>query len=153
MPLNQSIVVRQQAGFLEEDNGNKSSMRLMSMIALIASIVFGGITITSDLPKDTESKQAGMYITFGFLLAAFAPKALQKFAENMPRTSSISGEIVTESVSHESSSQSERLGTENAELQRQLDALNQRIDANPPFASGNTQPAEDFAVIVPDTNR
>lgn len=66
----------QKAGFLQEDNGNNSSMRLMSFVALIASIVFGLITI---LHKDAGVN--GLYITFGFLLAAFAPKALQKFAE------------------------------------------------------------------------
>lgn len=67
------------AGFFEEDNGSKSSMRLMSIIALVAAIVFGSITIT----KNTNSRNdTEIYITFGFLIAAFAPKALQKFAES-----------------------------------------------------------------------
>ena len=66
----------QKTGFLQEDNGNNSSIRLMSFVALIASIVFGLISI---LHKDASVN--GLYITFGFLLAAFAPKALQKFAE------------------------------------------------------------------------
>jgi len=68
---------RKRAGFFEEDNGKISSMRLMSFIALIAAIIFGFLTI---LLKDGNASN-GIYITFGFLLAAFAPKALQKFAE------------------------------------------------------------------------
>ncbi|MEG4996540.1 hypothetical protein QUB13_02350 [Microcoleus sp. B4-D4] len=48
----------------------------MSFIALIAAIVFGTSTITSN---DSEVK----YITNAFLVAAFAPKAVQKFAENL----------------------------------------------------------------------
>ena len=46
----------------------------MSFIDLMAAIVFGAITITS---KDSEGK----YITTAFLVAAFAPKAVQRFAE------------------------------------------------------------------------
>ncbi len=66
------------AGFLEEDNGNRSTMRLMSVLALFAAVAFGVMTITrSDVNKD----DTGIYVTFGFLISAFAPKALQKFAE------------------------------------------------------------------------
>ena len=64
------------ASFFEEDNGTKSSMRLMCFIALIAAIVFGVLTI-----QVAAGDANGIYITFGFLLAAFAPKAVQKFAE------------------------------------------------------------------------
>jgi len=67
----------QPVGFFQEDNGNRSSMRLMSFAALIAAIVFGLITTLG-----VGSGPEGIYITFGFLLAAFAPKALQKFAES-----------------------------------------------------------------------
>lgn len=68
----------QKSGYLDDDNGNPSSMRLMSMIALIASIGFGIISI---LHKSAITNENGLYVTFAFLLAAFAPKALQKFAE------------------------------------------------------------------------
>ena len=61
--------------FLEESDGNKSSMRLMCMMSLISSIVFGILTI---MPNGSQN---GEVITFGFLVAAFAPKAVQKFAE------------------------------------------------------------------------
>ncbi len=65
---------KELAEVFQEDNGKYSTMRAMSFIALIAAIVFGTITITSN---DSEGK----YITTTFLVAAFAPKAVQKFAE------------------------------------------------------------------------
>ena len=64
-------------GFLEEDANTKSSMRLMCFISLIVAIVFGLITL---LNKTTDG-QTGLLMTMGFLLGAFAPKALQKFME------------------------------------------------------------------------
>jgi hypothetical protein len=48
----------------------------MSMISLIASIAFGLIVTLR-----TAFSENGLYITIAFLIAAFAPKALQKFAE------------------------------------------------------------------------
>jgi len=68
----------QKPGYLDDDKGTPSSMRLMSMVALIASIAFGIITIFHTVNGKNLN---GLYITFAFLLAAFAPKALQKFAE------------------------------------------------------------------------
>ena len=65
-------------GFLEDDMTNPSSMRLMSMIALITSIIFGLISLLHPLAKGNIN---GIYLTVAFLIAAFAPKALQKFAE------------------------------------------------------------------------
>jgi hypothetical protein len=64
-------------GFLKDADGKPSSMRLMSLIALFASIYFAWMTLHS-----ATSSQNGVYITTAFLLAAFAPKALQKFIEN-----------------------------------------------------------------------
>ncbi|MEG4489920.1 hypothetical protein [Microcoleus sp. D3_18_C4] len=65
------------AQVLQEDNGKYSTMRAMSLIALIAAIVFGAITITT---KNADGKE----ITTAFLAAAFAPKAIQRFAEGSP---------------------------------------------------------------------
>ena len=65
-------------GYLEDDRGNPSSMRLMSVIALLASIAFGLLTVLS---CNGQEGLPGVYLTVAFLLAAFAPKALQKFAE------------------------------------------------------------------------
>lgn len=65
---------KELAEIFQEDNRKYSTMRAMSFIALIAAIVFGAMTITSD---DAD----GRYITIAFLVAAFAPKAVQRFAE------------------------------------------------------------------------
>lgn len=71
-------------GFLDDHQGNASSMRLMSFTALLAAIAFGVIT----LYKFQSAPSAdGLYLTTAFLIAAFAPKALQKFAEaNFPKS-------------------------------------------------------------------
>lgn len=68
---------KQVVGFLDEDSGTKSSMRLMCFISLVASIGFGMITL---LRPGTDGS-TGLFMTMGFLLGAFAPKALQKFME------------------------------------------------------------------------
>jgi hypothetical protein len=62
-------------------------MRLMCMMALITAIILSGLVVAQSLqqsarggvyqPRDPEV----LYIIFGFLIAAFAPKAVQKFAE------------------------------------------------------------------------
>ena len=67
----------QKTGFLDDHQGNPSSMRMMSLVALLASIGFGVITVLY-----SEENSQGLYITTAFLIAAFAPKALQKFAES-----------------------------------------------------------------------
>jgi hypothetical protein len=68
----------QKPGFLDDHKGDPSSMRLMSVTALLASIAFGLIVI---LHSEASRSENGLYITIAFLIAAFAPKALQKFAE------------------------------------------------------------------------
>lgn len=65
-------------GFLEESPGMTSSMRVMSMIALLASIGFGVLTLFHGRAAQNPN---ALLITFGFLVSAFAPKAIQKFAE------------------------------------------------------------------------
>jgi hypothetical protein len=67
-----------KAGFLEDDTHNLSSMRLMCVISLVASIGFGLITTLHSAAQQGEN---GLYITFAFLLGAFAPKAVQKVVE------------------------------------------------------------------------
>lgn len=63
-------------GFFEERPGHKSAMRAMSAVALLCAVGFGVFTLA-----DPTVGMEGTYVTFGFLIAAFAPKALQKFAE------------------------------------------------------------------------
>ncbi|NQV14284.1 hypothetical protein HQ531_02415 [bacterium] len=67
-----------ETGLLTDDQGKRSMMRLMSFMALIAGIWFAWMTLTDDNITTNE----GVYITTTFLLAAFAPKALQKYVEN-----------------------------------------------------------------------
>ena len=64
-------------GFLDDHHGNASSMRLMSAVALMTSIAFGFLSLLGPAKDDPNA----LYITTAFLIAAFAPKALQKFAE------------------------------------------------------------------------
>ena len=63
------------SSFLQEDNGNQSCMRLMCCVSLLASIVFGLLVTLGKAGPD------GITIVIAFLLGAFAPKAVQKFAE------------------------------------------------------------------------
>ena len=64
------------AGYLDDDGGNPSSMRLMSLLALIvaAGLAFVEVFEWGSAESKTE-------LVLYFLIAAFAPKAVQKFAE------------------------------------------------------------------------
>ena len=65
-------------GMFTDPWGKPSMMRLMSLVSLVASIWFGWLTINDANP----TTDAGIYITSAFLLAAFAPKSLNKFIEH-----------------------------------------------------------------------
>ena len=65
-------------GIFEESENNKSTMRVMCFISLLTSILFGIITL---LHAGAAANANGLYITAMFLVGAFAPKAVQKFAE------------------------------------------------------------------------
>ena len=60
---------------LQDNTGKTSSMRVMSFISLFASIWFGYLAVSLN-------SEHGLYLSGLFLLGAFAPKALQKLAEN-----------------------------------------------------------------------
>ena len=83
--IERTLLNKNEIGVLTDDNGNRSMMRLMSFMALFAAITSSLISLTDSHPNSTE----GVYITTAFLLAAFAPKALQPFIENSypPRSS------------------------------------------------------------------
>lgn len=95
--IDPEILSKHGTGFLEESPGNRSCMRLMCMMALISAIVFGGLTMmrSQGVPTKTADgalttvypprDDTGLTLTFGFLIAAFAPKAVQKFAEQRLR--------------------------------------------------------------------
>ncbi len=105
-------------GFLEESPGNRSAMRLMCLLALLASIAFAAVTMLRSAPmlsRDSGGQETltypprddtGMIISFAFLLAAFAPKVLQKFAEQRLGDLKGSGlrELVLDAVSGRGSS-------------------------------------------------
>ena len=59
---------------LQDDKGNVSSMRLMSFIALLTAIAL------AVAPFFLEGDSDPIHVLY-FLTAAFAPKAVQKFAE------------------------------------------------------------------------
>ena len=63
--------------FFSDDKGNPSSMRLMSMLALI---VAGFLSLAPIFNWGSGPSEHVLY----FLIAAFAPKAIQKFAEKGP---------------------------------------------------------------------
>jgi hypothetical protein len=75
-----STTISSRAGFLQDDNGNNSAMRLMSSVALVAAIFFGSYTLVNSV-NSKEVSSVGTNITFAFLAAAFGGKAAQKFAE------------------------------------------------------------------------
>lgn len=63
--------------FFEDNAGSKSSMRLMSMMALVTSIILSILAVLGE----TQSEDV-LLLVGTFLTAAFAPKTVQKFAEN-----------------------------------------------------------------------
>ena len=63
-------------GWFADDQGNPSSMRLMSMLALLVAACLAFIEALG-WGAGTGKTELVLY----FLVAAFAPKAVQKFAE------------------------------------------------------------------------
>ena len=61
----------------KEDNGNMSSLRIMSFTCLLAAIVTGCYIVYKN-PADASN---GIYVFTAYLVGAFCPKVLQKFAE------------------------------------------------------------------------
>lgn len=62
--------------YLDDDSGNPSSMRLMSMLALIVAAGLAFVEVFEWGSAESKSE-----LVLYFLVAAFAPKAVQKFAE------------------------------------------------------------------------
>lgn len=66
-----------KVGFFETSEGNKSAMRLNSFISLLTAIA---ISIYATITKQLEINTISLVTMF--VVSAFAPKAVQKFAEN-----------------------------------------------------------------------
>lgn len=64
---------------MQDHSGKPSTMRMMNVLSLFASMVFGYMAMAHPVASQGEN---GIYITFGFLVGAFAPKAIQSFSEN-----------------------------------------------------------------------
>ena len=58
----------------EDDKGQPSNMRFMSFLALVYSFFYCSFALWKEKPVDVE-------VLVLFVVAAFAPKVVQKFAE------------------------------------------------------------------------
>ena len=66
-----------KVGVMTDHEGNPSSMRWMSVGCVIFAVVLGGWTMYQG------KQEPGLNLALVFLVAGFAPKTLQKFAEKM----------------------------------------------------------------------
>ncbi len=64
---------------LSDQSGKPSLMRRMSVTSFVACILVAGIILLSEGPSEIRSPD--VYIFTAFLLGAFFPKAVQRFAE------------------------------------------------------------------------
>ena len=64
--------------FFSDDQGNPSSMRLMSFLGLL---IAGGLALSMVMGWGSAEGNKQTELVLYFLVAAFAPKAVQKFAE------------------------------------------------------------------------
>ena len=62
--------------FMTDDEGNPSSMRLMSLLALLVAAALAGVEVSGVGNPESQTE-----LVLYFLVAAFAPKAVQKFVE------------------------------------------------------------------------
>jgi hypothetical protein len=136
-------------GFFEEISGNKSSMRLMSFIALISAIIFGIITVNKS-GQNQNKDDTGIYITFGFLLSAFAPKALQKFAERIPQSSQLQAIEQFQGQTQASQLQASQLQASQLQAsQSQLQAILEQLQASQIQAKVQT-PLHQIEQVIPE---
>lgn len=74
--------VNKETGFLTDTLGKKSAMRLMSMMSMVVACFLGVMVGLSVYYGKGDNHMIGVYLTLIFLLAATAPKALQKYIES-----------------------------------------------------------------------
>ena len=78
-PLERTSGSRAHPGYFQEDNGSFSAMRLMCFIALAGAVAVATAGVALAWAGKPIPDATGFFT--GFLVAAFAPKAVQKFAE------------------------------------------------------------------------
>ena len=66
----------QGKGYFTDDHGNPSSMRIMSFLALLVAAALACVEVLGWGSGESKTE-----LVLYFLVAAFAPKAVQKFAE------------------------------------------------------------------------
>ena len=67
---------RKPTTFMTDDSGHPSSMRLMSVLALVTAAVLAFVSVFG-----WGSGSGNTELVLYFLVAVFGPKAVQKFAE------------------------------------------------------------------------
>lgn len=68
--------INNNKSYLSDDQGNPSSMRLMSILALVVAAILAAVEVMGWGSGESKTE-----LVLYFLVAAFAPKAVQKFAE------------------------------------------------------------------------
>ena len=68
-------------GFLQEDKDTRSAMRLMCFLTLLFAFFITWLIVSSHLDAGTEITKFELVLILILYTAAFAPKAIQKFAE------------------------------------------------------------------------
>lgn len=68
-------------GFLHEDKDTRSAMRLMCFLTLFFAFFITWLIVGGHLEAGTEISKFELALLCLLYLAAFAPKAVQKFAE------------------------------------------------------------------------
>jgi len=71
-------VIRISYGFFDDDQGNKSSIRLFGFIVLVAAIVWSTIAVVVSMFKIIPGRDLVLFIISAGFACAFAPKVVQK---------------------------------------------------------------------------
>ena len=64
---------------LHDPDGKPSSLRVMSYVSLIGSLMFGLIAMWFEW--NGKSGDSGIMLCLGFLTSAYSPKVIQRFGE------------------------------------------------------------------------
>lgn len=79
--------MKAKIGFFQESEGQDSMMRLLSFCSFLVCAFIAVYSVVTRKEGGTADPQIVVFF-FGFLIGAFVPKAVQKFAENTDVTKS-----------------------------------------------------------------